>query len=199
MRDTINKAARRIPAWSLYLAGFALAAWTIYAALATPDPAKVLERDLGTRGLQILIATLCITPLRWGGVNLLKFRRALGLMGFMFIALHFLTWSLLDLGLRWDVILTDLTKRPYIIIGFAAFLALIPLAVTSNNPSIKRLGALRWKRLHWLAYPATLLGAVHFVMIGKVYTAESALYFAAVALLLAARWIKAQQRTRVAA
>jgi methionine sulfoxide reductase heme-binding subunit len=199
MRDTINKAARRIPAWSLYLAGFALAAWTIYAALATPDPAKVLERDLGTRGLQILIATLCITPLRWGGVNLLKFRRALGLMGFMFIALHFLTWSLLDLGLRWDVILTDLTKRPYIIIGFAAFLALTPLAVTSNNPSIKRLGALRWKRLHWLAYPATLLGAVHFVMIGKVYTAESALYFAAVALLLAARWIKAQQRTRVAA
>jgi methionine sulfoxide reductase heme-binding subunit len=199
MRDTVNKAARRIPAWTLYLAGFALAAWTIYAALATPDPAKVLERDLGTRGLQILIATLCITPLRWGGVNLLKFRRALGLMGFMFIALHFLTWSLLDLGLRWDVILTDLTKRPYIIIGFAAFLALIPLAVTSNNPSIKRLGALRWKRLHWLAYPATLLGAVHFVMIGKVYTAESALYFAAVALLLAARWIKAQQRTRVAA
>jgi methionine sulfoxide reductase heme-binding subunit len=199
MRDTVNKAARRIPAWTLYLAGFALAAWTIYAALATPDPAKVLERDLGTRGLQILIATLCITPLRWGGVNLLKFRRALGLMGFMFIALHFLTWSLLDLGLRWDVILTDLTKRPYIIIGFAAFLALTPLAVTSNNPSIKRLGALRWKRLHWLAYPATLLGAVHFVMIGKVYTAESALYFAAVALLLAARWIKAQQRTRVAA
>lgn len=199
MRDTINKAARRIPAWTLYLAGFALAAWTIYAALATPDPAKVLERDLGTRGLQILIATLCITPLRWGGVNLLKFRRALGLMGFMFIALHFLTWSLLDLGLRWDVILTDLTKRPYIIIGFAAFLVLIPLAMTSNNASIKRLGALRWKRLHWLAYPATLLGAVHFVMIGKVYTAESALYFAAVALLLAARWVKSQQRARITA
>ncbi len=199
MRDTINKAARRIPAWTLYLAGFALAAWTIYAALATPDPAKVLERDLGTRGLQILIATLCITPLRWGGVNLLKFRRALGLMGFMFIALHFLTWSLLDLGLRWDVILTDLTKRPYIIIGFAAFLALIPLAATSNNASIKRLGALRWKRLHWLAYPATLLGAMHFVMIGKVYTVESALYFAAVALLLAARWVKSQQRARITA
>lgn len=199
MRDTINKAARRIPAWTLYLAGFALAAWTIYAALATPDPAKVLERDLGTRGLQILVATLCITPLRWGGVNLLKFRRALGLMGFMFIALHFLTWSLLDLGLRWDVILTDLTKRPYIIIGFAAFLALIPLAATSNNASIKRLGALRWKRLHWLAYPATLLGAMHFVMIGKVYTVESALYFAAVALLLAARWVKSQQRARITA
>jgi methionine sulfoxide reductase heme-binding subunit len=199
MRDAINKAARRIPAWTLYLAGFALAGWTIYAALATPDPAKVLERDLGTRGLQILIATLCITPLRWGGVNLLKFRRALGLMGAMFIALQFVTWSVLDLGLRWSVILTDLTKRPYIIIGFVAFLALIPLAVTSNNASIRKLGALRWKRLHWLAYPATLLGAVHFIMIGKVYTVESALYFAAVAGLLALRWVKSQAKSRVAA
>jgi methionine sulfoxide reductase heme-binding subunit len=199
MRDLINQTARRIPAWVIYLAGLALAIWTIYAALATPDPAKVLERDLGTRGLQILIATLCITPLRWGGINLLKYRRALGLMGFMFITLHLLTWSVLDLGLRWDVILTDLTKRPYIIIGFVAFLALSPLALTSNNMSIKRLGGLRWRRLHWLAYPATLAGAVHFVMIGKVYTLESALYFAIVTALLAARWIKTQQKARVVA
>jgi methionine sulfoxide reductase heme-binding subunit len=199
MRDLFNQSARRIPSWVIYVAGLALAAWTIYSALATPDPAKVLERDLGTRGLQILIVTLCITPLRWGGLNLLKFRRALGLMGFMFIALHFLTWSVLDLGLRWDVILTDLTKRPYIIIGFAAFLALIPLALTSNNISVKRLGGLRWRRLHWLAYPATLAGAVHFVMIGKVYTLESALYFATVTALLLARWLKTRQKTRVAA
>lgn len=199
MIDAINTAARRVPAWAIYVAGLLLAAWTIYAALSTPDPAKVLERDLGSLGLQVLIVTLCITPLRWWGVNLLKFRRALGLIGFMFITLHLLTWSVLDLGLRWSVILTDLTKRPYIIIGFAAFLLLIPLAVTSNNMAIKRLGAMRWKRLHWLAYPATLAGAVHFVMIGKVYTLESALYFAAVAGLLTARWVKARAKARVAA
>ena len=199
MIDAFNKAARLVPAWMIYFAGLLLAGWTIYAALLTPDPAKVLERDLGSLGLQVLIATLCITPLRWWGVNLLKFRRALGLMGFMFISLHFLTWSVLDLGLRWSVILTDLTKRPYIVIGFAAFLALIPLAVTSNNWSIKRLGPMRWKKLHWLAYPATLAGAVHFVMIGKVYTLESALYFAAVAGLLASRWLKARAKARVAA
>lgn len=199
MIDAINKAARRVPAWLIYVAGFLLAGWTIYAALATPDPAKVLERDLGSLGLQVLIVTLCITPLRWGGVNLLKFRRALGLMAFMFITLHFLTWSVLDLGLRWSVILTDLTKRPYIVIGFAAFLALIPLAVTSNNWSIKRLGALRWKKLHWLAYPATFAGAVHFVMIGKVYTLESGLYLAAVAGLLVSRWLKTRAKARVAA
>ena len=199
MINLVNQTARRIPAYSIYIAGIALAAWVIYSALGTPDPAKVLERVLGTRGLQILIATLCITPLRWYGVNLLKFRRALGLMGFMFITLHFLTWMLLDLALRWSEILTELTKRPFIIVGFLAFLALIPLAVTSNNAMIKRLGAMQWKRLHWLAYPATLAGAVHFVMIGKVYTLESALYFAAVAGLLIARRLKSRKKAPQAA
>lgn len=194
MITLINQTARRLPAYTIYIAGIALAVWTIYAALATPDPAKVLERALGTRGLQILIATLCITPLRWYGVNLLKFRRALGLAGFMFITLHFLTWMLLDLALRRSEILTELTKRPFIIVGFLAFLALIPLAVTSNNAMIKRLGAMRWKRLHWLAYPAILAGAVHFVMIGKVYTVESALYFAAVAGLLLVRRLKSRKK-----
>ena len=194
MLNAINQTARRIPAYTIYIVGIALAAWVIYSSLATPDPAKVLERMLGTRGLQILIATLCITPLRWYGVNLLKFRRALGLMGFMFIALHLMTWVVLDLALRWSEILTELTKRPFIIVGFLAFLALIPLAITSNNAAIKRLGALRWKRLHWLAYPATLAGAVHFVMIGKVYTLESALYFAAVVGLLIARRLKARKK-----
>ena len=194
MLNAINQTARRIPAYTIYIVGIALAAWVIYSSLATPDPAKVLERMLGTRGLQILIATLCITPLRWYGVNLLKFRRALGLMGFMFIALHLMTWVVLDLALRWSEILTELTKRPFIIVGFLAFLALIPLAITSTNAMIKRLGALRWKRLHWLAYPAILAGAVHFVMIGKVYTLESALYFAAVAGLLIARRLKARKK-----
>lgn len=193
MQDLINRAARKTPTWVFYLAAIALAVWTVYGAVQTPDPAKVLERDLGTRGLQILIASLCINPLRWGGINLLKFRRALGLMAFMFITLHFLTWSVLDLGLRWSVILTDLTKRPYIIIGFAAFVALIPLAFTSNLWSIKRMGAQRWKQLHWLVYPAVLAGAVHFILIGKVYTLESALYFAVAAGLLIARRLKSRK------
>ncbi len=199
MRDMINQAARSTPAWAVYIVGFALAAWVIFSSLSTPDPAKVLERVLGIRGLQILIFTLCITPLRWGGINLLKFRRALGLMAFMFIGLHFLTWMVLDLGLRWGDIITALLKRPYIIIGFAAFLVLIPLAASSNNFSIKKLGAARWKRLHWLAYPATLAGAAHFVMIGKVYTLESGLYLAAVVGLLAARRLKTMKRPVLAA
>ena len=144
MQDLINRAARKTPTWVFYLAAIALAVWTVYGAVQTPDPAKVLERDLGTRGLQILI-------------------------------------------------LTDLTKRPYIIIGFAAFVALIPLAFTSNLWSIKRMGAQRWKQLHWLVYPAVLAGAVHFILIGKVYTLESALYFAVAAGLLIARRLKSRK------
>jgi methionine sulfoxide reductase heme-binding subunit len=193
----MNGAARKTPAWVIYALGFALAGWMIFAALtglSGPDPVKALERGLGEKGLQILIAALCITPLRWVGINLIKFRRAIGLMAFMFIVLHFTAWIVLDMALRWSEIVTDLTKRPYILVGLAALIALIPLAVTSNQRSIKRMGAAGWKRLHWLAYPATLAGAVHFVMIGKVYTVESALYVATVLALLAARWIKNHQR-----
>lgn len=196
MIDAINRTTRRIPSWVVYALGATMIGWMLAAAslgLSGPDPVKALERGFGERGLQVLIAALCITPLRWAGLNLVKFRRAIGLVGFALVALHFATWITLDMGLRWSEITTDLLKRPYIIIGFAAFLALLPLAITSNNWAIRRMGAAAWKRLHWLAYPATLAGAVHFVMIGKVYTVESALYVAAVMGLLAMRWLKSRK------
>lgn len=196
MIDATNRTARRIPSWVVYALGATLIGWMLAAAslgLSGPDPVKALERGFGERGLQVLIAALCITPLRWAGLNLVKFRRAIGLVGFALVALHFATWITLDMGLRWSEITTDLLKRPYIIIGFAAFLALLPLAITSNNGAIRRMGAAAWKRLHWLAYPATLAGAVHFVMIGKVYTVESALYVPAVMGLLAMRWLKSRK------
>ena len=191
--EAANRFFRSVPSWSIYLAGAALAAWMIFLALsggAGPDPVKALERGFGERGLQFLIAALCITPLRWVGLNLIKFRRAVGLVGFGFVVLHFASWLTLDMGLRWAEIANDLVKRPYIIIGFAAFLALVPLAITSNNVAIRQMGAASWKRLHRLAYPATVAGAVHFVMIGKVYTLQSSLYLAAVVALLAIRWWK---------
>jgi len=202
MIDAINRTARRIPAWSIYAAGALVVVWMVAAAalgLSGPDPVKALERGFGERGLQVLIASLCITPLRWGGVNLIKFRRALGLVGAALVALHFATWITLDMGLRWSEITTDLLKRPYIIIGFVAFVALLPLVATSNKGAIRRMGAASWKRLHWLAYPAILAGAVHFVMIGKVYTVESAAYVAVVLGLLAARWVKSRKFSQVMA
>lgn len=196
MLDLINRTARRVPSWIVYALGATLIGWMLATAilgLSGPDPVKALERGFGERGLQVLIAALCITPLRWAGLNLMKFRRAIGLVGFALVALHFATWITLDMGLRWSEITTDLLKRPYIIIGFAAFLALLPLAITSNNGAVRRMGSAAWKRLHWLAYPATLAGAVHFVMIGKVYTVESALYVVAVVGLLAMRWLKSRK------
>lgn len=193
MIDTINRTARRVPAWAVYVLGlvvFGFIVALIVSNNAGPDPVKALEKGLGERGLQFLIVALCITPLRWAGLNVIKFRRAVGLVGFAFIALHFTTWIVLDMGLRWAEIPAELVKRPFILIGFGAFLGLIPLAVTSNNRSVKRLGAGAWKRLHWLAYPATLAGAVHFVMIGKVYSADSLFYLAVVVSVLAARWVR---------
>ncbi len=200
MVDAINGFARRVPGWSVYVFGLVVLAFIVMGVAtgnAGPDPVSTLERALGERGLQFLIAALCITPLRWAGINLIKFRRAVGLVAFAFIALHFATWIVLDMGLRWSEILRDLYRRPYILIGSAALVLLIPLAVTSNNLSIKRIGAGAWKRLHWLAYPATLAGAVHFVMIGKVYTLESGLYFAAVAGLLLARVVKQRRAAAI--
>jgi sulfoxide reductase heme-binding subunit YedZ len=197
MRDALNRTARRIPTWSLYTIGALLAVWLFWQAAngaLGPDPVKALEHAFGEKGLQLLIASLCITPLRWVGINLLKFRRALGLLGAGFVALHFAIWITLDMGLRGAEILNDLFKRPYIVIGFVGFLLLIPLVVTSNNRAIKKLGPAAWNRLHWLTYPAIFAGAMHFVMIGKVYTLESGLYLAAVAGLLLARRLKVQKK-----
>lgn len=196
MIDTFNRFARRVPAWSVYVLGLLVAGFIIALVVtnnAGPDPVKALEKGLGERGLQFLIVALCITPLRWAGINVIKFRRAVGLVAFALIALHFTTWIVLDMGLRWSEIPAELYKRPYILIGFGAFLGMIPLAITSNNRSIKRLGAGTWKRLHWLAYPVTVAGAVHFVMIGKVYSLDSLFYLAVVLAVLAARWVKARK------
>ena len=132
MIDATNRTARRIPSWVVYALGATLIVWMLAAAslgLSGPDPVKALERGFGERGLQVLIAALCITPLRWAGLNLVKFRRAIGLVGFALVALHFATWITLDMGLRWSEITADLLKRPYIIIGFVAFLALLPLSL----------------------------------------------------------------------
>ena len=202
MIDAINRTVRRIPAWSVYALGLLVFGFIMALVItnnAGPDPVKALEKGLGERGLQFLIFALCITPLRWAGVNAIKFRRAVGLVAFGFIALHFATWIVLDMGLRVSEITSDLFKRPYILIGFGAFLGMIPLAITSNNRSIKKLGAGTWKRLHWLAYPATLAGAVHFVMIGKVYAVDALFYLAVVLVLLAARWWRSRRQVGVAA
>jgi len=197
--DKINESLRRVPPRTVYLLGLVLLFWLVWQVASGrvgPDPVREVEYRLGLLGLQFVVAGLCVTPLRWLGLNLLRYRRAIGLVAFNFVALHLLTWGVVDRGLRWSEIGADLIKRPYIIVGMIGFLTLLPLAITSNNTSIRRLGALTWGRLHKLVYVAAVAGAVHFVMVGKVWTAESLFYAAAVVVLLGARVARAYTGAR---
>ena len=187
MLDQINKALRRVPTWVIYVLGVLPAAWVIFWGLLAVDPVRAIEWGLGLWAVRLLIAILFISPLRWTGLNLLRFRRQLGLVAFAYVVLHFTAWLTIDMGLRWGLILPDLYKRWYIIFGMSALLLLIPLAITSNNASIRRLGAKNWNRLHKLAYFATALGMTHFLMVGKVYTTEVLTYAAILVALLGIR------------
>ncbi len=197
---SINQTLRRVPAWPVYLLGalpLALIVLQVISGDLGADPVKTLERALGEWGLKFIIAGLCITPLRWiTGVSLIKYRRAIGLLAFFYVALHLITWVTLDLQFRWAEIGADLIKRPYIIVGMIGFVALLPLAVTSNNLSIRKMGPLGWQRLHRLTYVAALAGGIHYVMLVKAWPAEPLLYLAAVIVLLAVRawrsWRKRQ-------
>ena len=188
--EMINSFARRVPTGVVWAASGLPFVWLVWAAATNQlgaDPVKAIELQLGLWGLQFLLASLCITPLRRLGLNLIRFRRALGVMAFFYIAMHFLAWVVLDMGLRWDEILRDLYKRPYIILGMIGLLAMIPLAVTSTNAAIRRLGPARWRRLHQLAYVAAVAGAAHFVILVKGWPPEPLLYAAAVGALLLLR------------
>ena len=186
----LARALHHVPPWTIYIVGALPALWMTYQTLTGTigiDPVRAIEWGLGLWALRLLIATLCITPLRWVGLNLIRFRRQLGLVAFAYVVLHFTAWLTIDMGLRWGQILPDLVKRWYIVVGMAALIMLVPLAVTSNTASIRRLGAKGWNRLHKLAYPATILATVHFMMVGKVYTAEVLIYAGILCALLAVR------------
>lgn len=187
--DRINGTARRVPVWLLWLGGLMPAVWFFWLGLTGglgAEPIKALEHELGLVALQLVVAGLAITPLRRHlGVNFLRFRRTVGLLAFTYVGLHLAVWLLLDVQ---DTarIWADIVKRPYVTVGFAAFLLLIPLAVTSNDLSVRRLGP-RWRRLHWLVYPAAVLGAVHFIWLSKGFQIEPLVYLALALGLLALR------------
>lgn len=155
---------------------------------AWPGPRQVaVERSLGEWALRFLLASLAVTPLRRLGLNLLKHRRALGLLAFFYVALHLAVWLWPDMGLRWPQIWADIAKRPYILLGMAGFLCTAPLAATSTNAAIRRMGAVAWRRLHRLAYAALALATLHFVTLSRVWTAELVLYAALAVVLLGVR------------
>jgi sulfoxide reductase heme-binding subunit YedZ len=176
---------------SVYIVGLMPAVWTFYLGLTDQlgaDPQNVLERTLGLWALRFLILTLAITPLRrLGGPNWIRYRRTLGLLAFYYAAMHLSVYLLLDKDLDLAAIWADIVKRPYITVGMLAFAILVPLAVTSNSMSIRRLGGAVWARLHKLVYVAIAAAALHFIMLQKVWATEPLIYAAIVAVLLSYR------------
>ena len=166
-------------------------AWLFYGAWANQlgaNPAEALIRSTGDWVLRFLCITLAVTPLRhWAGLPALaRYRRMLGLFSFFYLVLHFLSYAWLDMGFDLQAIARDIPKRPFALVGFLAFLLMLPLAATSFNRAIKALGAARWKALHRLVYAIVLLGLLHFFWMraAKHNFAEVAVYAAVVALLL---------------
>lgn len=185
-----NALARRVSTWVVYGLGLVPLAFLVWGAVAGglgADPVKAIEHRLGELGLQFLLASLAITPLRRVGLNLIRFRRALGLLAFLYVSLHLVAWVWLDMDLRWAEMAADLAKRPYVILGMIGFALLVPLALTSTNAAIRRMGPVAWKRLHQLSYVAILSGIAHFTLIEKVWTAELILYLAVTLGLLGLR------------
>ena len=188
---------------AIYIVGLMPAVSTFYLGLTDQlgaDPQNVLERTLGLWALRFLVLTLAVTPLRrLGGPSLIRYRRTLGLLAFYYALMHLLSvYLVLDKDFDLAAIWADIVKRPYITVGMLAFTILVPLAVTSNNASIRRLGGAAWARLHKLVYVAIAGAALHFIMLVKVWAVEPLIYAAIVATLLgyrlAAYWMKPQRR-----
>jgi sulfoxide reductase heme-binding subunit YedZ len=190
---------------AIYLVGMVPAAWTFYLGVIDQlgaDPMKTLERSLGLWALRFLIVTLTITPLRdLGGVNLLRYRRTVGLLAFFYALMHLSTYLVLDQGLDLNAIWADILKRPYITIGMLSFAILVPLAITSNNAMIRRLGGAAWARLHRWVYLAAGAAAVHYLLVVKSWTMEPVIYASIVGGLLiyrGVRRLRGRRRVRLA-
>jgi len=188
----------------LFLLALLPLAWLVYGAVTNnlgANPAEYLIRSTGDWTLRFLCITLAVTPLRviTGTPALARFRRMLGLFVYFYVVLHFLSYSWFDMGFDPADIAKDIAKRPFILVGFTAFLLLTPLAATSFNRAVKALGAKRWQALHKLVYVIACLGILHFFWMraGKQDFAEVAVYAAILATLLGwrvAQWARNGKR-----
>jgi len=187
--ERINRGVRRVPGWTLYILGTAYAVWLFYLGLTGGlgvEPIEELEHRYGKIALQLILVGLAVTPLRqMVGVNLIGWRRAIGVTAFFFVLAHLLVWAVLDVQ-RLCQVWADIVKRPYITIGMAAFALMLPLALTSNNRSVRALGP-AWRRLHQLTYVVAILGAVHFIWLSKGFQIEPLIYLTVILGLIALR------------
>ncbi len=186
----------------VFVAGIAPLAWMICGALQLfgaslgADPVKKLEHECGKTALNFLLLTLSVTPVRTltGLPQLLRLRRMLGLFVFFYAVVHFTVYLVLDLELNLALVGADIVKRPYITIGFTALLLLVPLALTSTNGMMRRLGR-RWQSLHRLIYLIAALAVWHFYWQVKRDVREPLLYIGILALLFAYRLVRWRARS----
>ena len=194
--NRINAALRHVPAWPIYIIATLWTGWMFYLAATNqmgPEPINALEREYGEVALQLMILGLLVTPLRrWTGVNLIKYRRAIGVTTFFLVLAHFLVWAVLDvqsLSRIWE----ETIKRKYVTMGMAAFVLLIPLAITSNNRALRKMGPVAWRNLHRLTYPAAILAGIHYLWLVKGFQIEPLIYMAVILGLLVSRYIWARR------
>jgi sulfoxide reductase heme-binding subunit YedZ len=173
---------------ALALAPFAWLAWDIWQGSLGADPIADITHRTGDWALRFVLLALAVTPLRkiTGWTPLARFRRMIGLYAFFYATMHFLTYLVLDLGGYWAQILEDIVKRPYITVGFLAWLGLVPLALTSTQGMIRRLGR-RWAQLHRIVYAIGVLGVLHYLWLVKADLREPLMYAGILAVLLVVR------------
>ncbi|WP_160004805.1 protein-methionine-sulfoxide reductase heme-binding subunit MsrQ [Rhizobium sp. 18055] len=185
--------------WLLYVVGLAPAAWYFYLGATGglgADPVKTFELFLGLWAIRFLILTLAVSPARdLLGWNYLRYRRALGLLCFYYVAMHFAVYMVLDQALDVAAVVDDVLKRPFIMFGMAGLVLLVPLTVTSNNLSIRKMGS-KWIWLHKLVYIVAACGAVHFALSTKLLDLEQYIYVGLLILMILYRSYRPIARSR---
>lgn len=195
-----------MPRWlkpAVFVASLAPLAWLVWHALfgyLGVNPIETVNRYLGDWALRFLLIALAVTPMRQvsGWAPVARLRRMLGLFAFFYVCLHLSSYLGLDLFFDWQALGKDIVKRRYITFGMIAFALLVPLALTSTDGMIRRLGGRRWRRLHMLVYPVAVLAVVHYWMMVKADIRQPALYAALLAVLLGYR-VMARWRRRATA
>jgi methionine sulfoxide reductase heme-binding subunit len=196
----LRRFLQKAPVVLACLAPVAWLAWAAVEGRLGANPISEITKETGTWTLRFVVLTLAITPIRkLTGWNLLvRYRRMLGLFAFFYGTLHLVTYVWLDQFFDVGSIIKDVFKRPFITVGFAAFLLMVPLALTSTTGWIRRLGGKRWQALHRLVYATAVLGVVHYWWLVKADISRPLAYGAIVATLLAAR-LALRSRTKPAA
>ena len=172
----------------LCLVPFSLLLWAAFNDLLGANPVEKLTHETGDWTLRLLLVTLSLSPLRqWTGqASFIRFRRMLGLYTFFYGCCHFSIWFIADHSLNLGDMIEDIIKRPYITLGFSALMLMLPLAITSNQAMIRRLGK-SWKTLHHLVYLVILLGILHFIWLTRADYLEPSIYAIIAMILLAHR------------